>query len=166
MKPYRGDPEVRHSGRLKHRPPPIYEEIPNDVETEDENEDRPFHVIESTTAESQAARNRPKVTFSQLPEIVEQDCESKIENASQDETNERQTSPQLTVSETIPGDDSENSETEQITVRNDAPERHLDTDRDSQNESQRDSNVPTGRESRVRRPPVRFRIDEVFIKCK
>ena len=91
---------------------------------------------------------------------------SKIENASQDETIERQTSPQLTVYETIPGDDSENSETEQITVRNDAPERPLDTDRDSQNESQRDSNFPTGRESRVRRPVVRFGIDEVNNKCK
>ena len=62
LKPYRGNPEVRHSGRLKNRPPPIYEEIPNDVETEKENEDRPFHVIESTTAESQAARSRPHRT--------------------------------------------------------------------------------------------------------
>ena len=59
LKPYRGNPEVRHSGRLKNRPPPIHEEIPNDVQTEEENEDSPFHVIETTTAESQAARNRP-----------------------------------------------------------------------------------------------------------
>ena len=59
LKPYRVDPEVRHSGRLKNRPPPIYEEIPNEIETEEEIEDRPFHVIESTTADSQAARNRP-----------------------------------------------------------------------------------------------------------
>ena len=72
LKPYRGDPEVRHSGRLKTGPAPIYEEIPNDIETEEEIEDRPFHVIESTTAESQAARNRPKVTFKPIPEIVEQ----------------------------------------------------------------------------------------------
>ena len=71
LKPYRGDPEVRYSGRLKNRPPPIYEEIPHDVETEEENEDSPFHVIETTTAESQAARNRPKVTFKTIPEIVE-----------------------------------------------------------------------------------------------
>ena len=75
LKPYRGDPEVRHSGRLKNRPPPIYEEIPNEIETEEEIEDRPFHVYKLTTAESQAARNRPKETFSQLPEIVEQDSE-------------------------------------------------------------------------------------------
>ena len=47
-----------------------------------------------------------------------------------------------------------------MTVRNDVPERPLDADHDSQNESQRDSDVPTGRESRVRRPPVRFGIDE------
>ena len=52
LKPYRGDPEVRQSGRLKARPPPIYEEIRNEIETEEEGEDRPFHVIESTTAES------------------------------------------------------------------------------------------------------------------
>ena len=75
LKTYREDPEVRHSGRRKNRPPPIYEEIPNVVETEEEIEDCPFHVIESTTAESQAARNRPKITFNQLSEIVEQDSE-------------------------------------------------------------------------------------------
>ena len=116
-------------------------------------------------AESQAARNRPKVTFSQLPEIVEQESESETENTSREENIERQTSPQLTAYETIPGVDSKNSESEQDTVRNDAPERPLDTDHDSQNESQRDSDVPSGRESRVRRPPVRFGIDEFFSGC-
>ena len=166
LKPYRGNPEVRHSGRLKNRPPPIYEENPNDVETEEENEDRPFHVIEMTTAESQAARNRPKVTFKTIPEIVEQDSESETENTPHDENVERQTSPHLTAYETIPGDDSENSESERSTVRKDSPERPLDTDHDSQNESQRDSNVPTGRESRVTRPPVRFGIDEFVNRCK
>ena len=166
LKPYRGDPEVRHFGRIKNRPPTIYEEIPNDVETEEEIEDRPFHVIESTTAESQAAINRPKVTFSQLSEIIEQDSESKTESTSRNEIKERQTSPQLTTYKTIPGDDSENSESEEITVRSDAPERPVDTDHESQNESQRDSDVPTGRETRVRRPPVRFGIDEFVNRCK
>ena len=71
---------MRHSSRLKNRRPPIYEEIPKELEDEEENEECPFHVIESTTAESQAARNRPKVTFSQIPEIVEQDTESETEN--------------------------------------------------------------------------------------
>ena len=104
FKPYRGDPEVRHSGRLKNRPPPIYEEIPNEIETEEEIEDRPYHVFKPTAAESQAARKRPKVTFSQLPEIVEQDPESETENTSRDENIERQASPQFTVYEAIPGD--------------------------------------------------------------
>ena len=166
LKPYRGDLEVRHSVRIKNRPPPIYEEIPNDVDTEEENEDSPFHVIESTTAESQSARIRPKVTFRAIPEIVEQDSESEIENASRDENNERQTSPPLTAYEKIPGDDSEHSESEQITVCNDEPERPLDEDHDSRKESRRDSDVPTGRESRVRRPPVRFGIDEYINKNK
>ena len=166
MKPYRGNPEERHSGRLKNRPPPIYEEIPNDEETEEENEDSPFHVIETTTAESQAARNRPKVTFKPIPEIVEQDSESETVNTEYDENIERQASPQLTAYETIPGDDSENSESERSTVLNEAPGRPLDTDHDSQNESQRHSDVPTGRESRVRRPPVRFGIDEFVNRCK
>ena len=97
LKPYRGDPEVRQSVRQRNKPPPIYEEIPNDVETEEENEDRPFHVFKPTTAESQAAGNRPKVTFSQLPEIIEQDSESEIENTSRDENNERPTLPNLTA---------------------------------------------------------------------
>ena len=123
-------------------------------------------MTETTTAESQAARNRPKVTFKTLPEIVEQDSESEIENIPHDENVERQASPQLTAYETIPGDDSENSGSKRSTVRKDAPERPLDTDHDSQIESQRDSHVPTGRESRVRRPPVRFGIDELVNRCK
>ena len=164
LKPYRGDPEVRQSGRQRNRPPPIYEEIPNDVETEEENEESPFHVFKPTTAESQAARNRPKVTFSQLPDIIEQDSESELESTSRDENNAGQTSPRLTAYETIPGDDSKNSESEQITVRNDEPERLLEENNESQNESQQDSDVPTGRESRVRRPPVRFGIDEFINK--
>ena len=165
LKPYRGDLEVRHSGRFKNPPPPTYEEIPNEIKTEEENEDRPFHVIESTTSESQAARNTPKVTFTPIPEIVEQDFESETEVTAHDKNIERQTSPQLTAYETISGDDSETSESERSTVRNDAPERPLDTDHGSQNESQRDLNVPTGRESRIRRP-VRFGIDEFVSKNK
>ena len=93
LKPYRGDPEVRHSVRNKNRPPPIYEEIPNEIDTEEEIEDRPFHVFKPTTAESQAARNRPKVTFSQLPDNIEQDSESENESTSRNENVECQTSP-------------------------------------------------------------------------
>ena len=166
LRPYQGFPEVRQSVRQRNWPPPIYEEIPNDVETEEENEERPFHAFKPTTAESHAARNRPKVTFSPLPAIEEQDSDLEIENTSRDEISERQALPQLTAYETIPGDDSENSESEQITVRNDEPERLLDENNDSQNESQQDSDVPTGRESRVRRPPVRFGIDEFINKNK
>ena len=160
LKPYRGDPEVGHSVRLKNQPPPNYEEIPNELETEEEIEDGPFHGFKPTTEESQAARNGPKVTFSELPEIVGQDTELEIENTTRDEIIEGQASPQLIAYETIPGDNSENSESEQITVRNDAPAEPLDIDHDSQNESQRDSDVPTGRGSRVKRPPVCFGIDE------
>ena len=151
LKPYRGEPEVRKSVRHKNRPPPIYEEIPNDVETEDENENRPFDVIKPTTAESQAAENRPKWRFRPMPEIVEHGSESNIENASRDESNECPTLPQLTVYETMPEDDSESGEIEQITLRNDETERPLDTDHASIIESQRDSDVTTGRESRVKR---------------
>ena len=51
-------------------------------------------------------------------------------------------------------------------MRSDEPERPLDTDHDSKKESYQDSNVPTGRESRVRRPPVRCGIHEFFSKNK
>ena len=123
-------------------------------------------MFKPATAESQTARNRPEVTFSQLPDIAEQDSESETENTSRDETTEVHASPQLTAYEIIPGDDSENSESEQITVRNDAPENLLETDHDLQNETERDSDVPTGRESRVKRPPVQFGIDEFINKNK
>ena len=52
LKPYRGDPHLRQPVRHKNRPPPSYEENPNDIETEEESEDRPFHVFKTTTAES------------------------------------------------------------------------------------------------------------------
>ena len=123
-------------------------------------------MIESTTAESQAARNRPKVTFKSIPEILQQDSESETENTSRDENIERQTLPRLATYERIPSDDPENRENEKGTVRNDAPERPSDTDHDSQNESQRDFDVPTGRESRVRRPPVRFGSDKFVSKSE
>ena len=122
---------MQHSVRYKNKPRPIYEEFPNNVETEEENEDRPFHVITPTTAESQAARNRPQVSFRHLPEIIEQDTESEIENTLRDESIAGQALPQLTVYEEIPGNDSEKSESEQNIVRNDEPERRFDTDRDS-----------------------------------
>ena len=112
----------------------------------------------------QAAKNQPKVTFRQLPEIVEQDSESKIENTSRYKNNRRPFSPHLATYERIPGDDSENSESEHVTVRNDETEKLLDEDHDSQNESQQDSDATTGREVRVRRPPVRFGIDEFITK--
>ena len=131
MKPYRGDTEVRQSVRHENRPPPICEEIPNEIETEEENEDRLFHVLKPTTAESQAARNRPKVKFSQVPENVEQDYESQTEIPSRDESIDVQASSHLTAYETIPGDDAEKSESEQTTVGNGEPENLLEEDHDS-----------------------------------
>ena len=166
LKLYRRDPEVRQAGRHKNRPPPICKEIANEIETEERSEDRPFHVFKPMTVESRAARNKPKVTFRQIPEIVEQDSESVIENVSRHAKTERQTSPRLINYEIIPSDDSENSESEQFTVRKDETERLLDEDHDSQKQSQQHSDAPTGRESRATRPPVRFRIDEFINESK
>ena len=161
-----GDSEVRHPFRHKNRPFPIYEESPNDMKTEEENEDHPFHVFKPTATESQAARNKPKLSFRRIPQILEQGSEPETENASRDENIERHTPPHLTTFERIPGEHSKNSKGEQISVRNDEPERPLDTGHNSKNESQQDSDVPRGRERRVRRPPVRFAIDEINNKNK
>ena len=51
LKPYRGDPELRKSKRNRDKPPPIYEEIPDEIQSEEETDERPFHVFEPTTAE-------------------------------------------------------------------------------------------------------------------
>ena len=53
-----------------------------------------------------------------------------------------------------------------MTMRNNEPGRRLDEDHDSRNEAEQDSDVPTNRESRVRRPLVRFAIDEIIKKNK
>ena len=66
----------------------------------------------------------------------------------------------MTTYETVSGDDSEKSEDEQITGRNDEPERFLDKDDGSQNESQQDLDVLTGSGSRMRRPLLQFGEDE------
>ena len=117
-----------------------------------------------TTVESPAARNKLKVTFRQIPETVEQDFESAIEKSSRDKINERQTSPLLIAYETKAGDDYENSESEQITVRIDEPEPPLDTGLGSEKESQQDLEISKGSFCIVRRPPVLFGKDEFINK--
>ena len=61
------------------------------------------------------------------------------------------------------GVDSENSESEQITVGKDEPEIFLRRGPCFTNESQQDSDAPTSRKNRVNRPPVRIAIED-FIK--
>ena len=65
-----------------------------------------------------------------------------------------------------PGVDREKSDNEQTTERMEELERHSEDDRDSKIGSQQDSDVPAGRENRVRRLPARFGIDEFINEYK
>ena len=64
----------------------------------------------------------------------------------------------------ILGDDSDESDNEKITVRSDEIQKRLDVDRDPQLESRQGSDIPTSRESTLRRPPVRSGRNEFINK--
>ena len=164
LKPYRGDPEVRKTVRHKNRPWPFLKKIRTKYKPKRKAKTARSTFLHRQRQSLKLPKNKPKVTFREITEIVEQDFQSEIENASRNENNKHQILPHLTTYGKIPGDDSKNNESVQITVRNDELERLLDEDHVSQNELQQDSDVPTGRKTRVRRPPVRLGIDKFIVK--
>ncbi|MEL7079738.1 MAG: hypothetical protein AAGM46_28315, partial [Cyanobacteria bacterium J06582_2] len=67
LKPYRGESYPSRGKRIKDKPPWNYEESPHASDSSDqETEDRPFHVYRPTSAETQAAKNKPPV-FHEFP---------------------------------------------------------------------------------------------------
>ena len=72
LKPFVGDTPPRRSERQKKLVASNYEVLTNFLEdTESEIDGLLFNVFNPTTAESQAARNKPHVTFDDAPKVVE-----------------------------------------------------------------------------------------------
>ena len=72
LKPFVGNTPHRRSERRKKLVVSKYEELPNiSEETESEIDGLPFNVFNPTTAESQAARSKPNVTFDDVLKVAE-----------------------------------------------------------------------------------------------
>ena len=72
LKPFVGDTPPRRSERRKKLVASDYEELPNiSEETESQIDGLPFNVFNLTNAESQAARNKLRVTFNDVPKVAE-----------------------------------------------------------------------------------------------
>ena len=168
LKPHIGEPEVRRSKRNSARPTPLFEEISNvSNESDKEIEDRPFHVFSETSAETQANRNRPHVTFEKLPVVIE---ESQSEDDDREvshpyeEVPPKQHSPPIATYKQIEENDGDDNITDNNRCRvppGNARENSQTLAARDVNES--NSDVPAGRS---RRPPIRFGIDEYVSKSK
>ena len=142
LKPFVGDTPPRRSERRKKLVVSNYEELPNiSEETESEIDGLPFNVFNPTTAESQAARNKPHVTFDDVPKVAEK--------ASDEECPEPNP---LYV------DISEGSVADQTHVYEEISEGGDPSPRIEEVEASESSSEPC--RSRQRKPPVRFGIDD------
>ena len=170
LKPYIGENEVRRSKRNATKLMPLYEEIPSmSDESDNEKEDRPFHIFSGTSAETRANCNRPRVTFEKIPVVIE---ESQTENNDQEvshpyeeiheEIPPRQPSPPIATYEEIDENDGDDKIPDDSKHREppenprERPKTLAIRDVDESN-----SDVPSGRS---RRPPIRFGIDEYVTK--
>ena len=119
---------------------------PSDSETEE----APFHVYRPTTAESQAAKNRPHVTFNDIPEI-----------ASDDRMSHRGESLPLYINFPDLSRSNDSPQYEEIPEQEASP--NIEEVEASESNSSDQAVASAGRN---RRPPVRYGIDDYVTKPK
>ena len=62
---------AKRSERVATKTLPSYEEVADESDSSDqETENRPYHVFRPTSAETQANRNRPHVSFHDVPRVI------------------------------------------------------------------------------------------------
>ena len=131
---------------------PSYEEVADESDSSDqETENRPYHVFRPTSAETQANRNRSHVSFHDVPRVIiaENDEEVSLINRP------------LNIDVPEPSEESSFPVYEEINESRNTPPPSVEEDSES---DRSDSLIiePT----RNRRPPVRFGIDEYMVKPK
>ena len=71
LKPYLGESIPKRSKRIARNASPNYKEIEDESDSSDqETENRPYHVFRLNSAEIQANRKRPQVSFHDVPRVI------------------------------------------------------------------------------------------------
>ena len=152
LKPYLGESLPKRSEQLTRKTLQNYEEIDDESDSSDqETENRPYHVFRPTSAEIQANRNRPHVSFHDVPRLIstENDEEVSLTNCP------------LYI------DVPELSEESSFPVYEEIQESGTTPPPPDQEDSQSDRSDSLMIETtRNRRSPVRFGIDEFVMKPK
>ena len=152
LKPYLGESLPKRSERVATKTLPSYEEVADESDSSDqETENRPYHVFRPTSAEIQANRNRPHVSFHDVPRVI---------NAESDEETTLTNCP-LYIDVPVPSEESSFPVYEEINDNRNTPPPPDEED----NESERSDSLMI-ETTRNRRPPVRFGIDEYVVKPK
>ena len=131
---------------------PSYEEVADESDSSDqETENRPYHVFRPTSAEIQANKSRPHVSFHDVPRVIsaESDEETTLTNCP------------LYIDVPVPPEESSFPVYEEINDNRNTPPPSDEED----NESERSDSLII-ETTRNRRPPMRFGIDEYVVKPK
>ena len=152
LKPYLGEFLPKRSERVATKTLPSYEEVADESDSSDqETENRPYHVFRPTSAEIQANKNRPHVSFHDVPRVI---------SAENDEEFSLINHP-LYIDVPEPSKESSFPVYEEINDnRNTSPPSD---EEDNESECSDSLIIET---TRNRRPPVRFGIDEYVVKPK
>ena len=152
LNPYLDESLPKRSERIARKTLPSYEEVEDESDSSDqETGSRPYHVFRPTSAEIQANRNRPHLSFHDLPRVISAE---KVEEAS-------------LTSCTLYIDNPERSEESSLPVYEEIHESRKTPPPPCQEdiESERSDSLMI-ETTRNRRPPVRFGIDEYVVKPK
>ena len=151
-KPYLGESLPKRSERVATKTLPSHEEVADESDSSDqETETRPYHVFRPTSAEIQANRNWPHVSFHDVPRVIsaESDGETTLTNCP------------LYIDVPEPSEESSFPVYEEINESRKTPP----TPDEEDNASERSDSLII-ETTRNRRPPVRFGIDEYVVKPK
>ena len=131
---------------------PSYEEVADESDSSDqETENRPNHVFRSTSAETQANRNRPHVSFHDVPRVISAENDEEVS----------------LINRPLYIDVPEPSEESSFPVYEEKHESRNTPPPSVEEDSESDQSEPLMIETtRNRRPPVRFGIDEYVVKPK
>ena len=151
LKPYLGEFLPKRSERVATKTLPSYEEVADESDSSDqETENRPYHVFRPTSAEIQANKNRPHVSFHDVPRVISAENDEEFS----------------LINHPLYIDVPEPSKESLFPVYAEINESRITPpSSDEDNESERSDSLMI-ETTRNRRPPVRFGIDEYVVKPK
>ena len=131
---------------------PSYEEVADESDSSDqETENRPYHVFRPTSAEIQANKNRSPVSFHDVPRVISAENDGEVSLINRP----------LYIHVPEPSEESSFAVNEEIHESRNTPPPSVEKD----SESDRSDSLMI-ETTRNRRPPVRFGIDEYVVKLK